>query len=108
MSHLVNIAGSVDAPHALLFVHGLGGHHYDTWRCNAGRQSWDADKTFWPRWLARDCENLAIYLVGYDAPVSRLRGTAMHLTDEAESILARILAEPGLARGRLILIGHSL
>ncbi len=66
------------------------------------------DKTFWPRWLADEDPTLAVYVIGYDAPVSRWRGTAMHLTDQATNVLNRLLAEPALARGPLILIGHSL
>jgi tetratricopeptide (TPR) repeat protein/pimeloyl-ACP methyl ester carboxylesterase len=109
MSQLFKIAGPTDAPRAsVVFVHGLGGHHYDTWRCSPNGKAWDADTTFWPLWLARDCEKLAVYAIGYDAPVSRLRGSAMHFTDQATNILARVLAEPALARGPLILIGHSL
>src|SRR5262249_31257135 len=109
MSALFKVAGPAGEPHAsVLLVHGLGGHHYDTWRRGADRKPWNADETFWPLWLARDCETLAVYVIGYDAPVSRWRGTAMHLTDQATSILARLLAEPALARGPLIFIGHSL
>jgi tetratricopeptide (TPR) repeat protein/pimeloyl-ACP methyl ester carboxylesterase len=109
MSQLFRIAGPAGEPRAsVLLVHGLGGHHYDTWRCGADRKPWDADPTFWPVWLARDCGNIAVYAIGYDAPVSRWRGTAMHFTDQATNILSRILAEPALARGPLILIGHSL
>lgn len=58
--------------------------------------------------MARDCETLAVYVIGYDAPVSRLRGTAMHFADQATSILARLRVEPVLERGALIFIGHSL
>jgi tetratricopeptide (TPR) repeat protein len=109
MSQVFKIAGPAGEPRAsVLLVHGLGGHHYDTWRCGADGKAWDDDPTFWPRWLVRDCENIAVYAIGYDAPVSRWRGTAMHFTDQATNILARVLAEPALARGPLILMGHSL
>src|SRR5262245_59270861 len=108
MSDLFRLAGPSGEPRAsVLLIHGLGGHHYDTWRCGAGKL-WSVDKTFWPLWLARDCENLAVYVIGYDASVSRLRGTAMHFTDQADNILAILLTEPALARGPLIFIGHSL
>ncbi len=89
-------------------MHGLSGHHYDTWRCGGARKLWSVDETFWPLWLAHDHQALAVYVVGYRAPVSRLRGTAIHLTDQATSILARLLAERALERGPLIFIGHSL
>jgi hypothetical protein len=109
MSQLFKIAGLTGESRAnVVFVHGLDGHHYDTWRRGTDATASDADPTFWPRWLARDGEGLAIYSIGYDAPVSRWRGSAMHFTDQATNILARVLAEPALMRGPLILIGHSL
>jgi tetratricopeptide (TPR) repeat protein len=108
MSDLFKVAGPTGEPSAsVLLVHGLGGHHYDTWRCSADKP-WRADETFWPLWLAADRDTLAVYVVGYDAPVSRWRGTAMHLTDQARNILASLVAEPALARGPLLFIGHSL
>ena len=108
MSDLYRVAGPSGEPRvSVLLIHGLGGHHYDTWRCGADKL-WSVDKTFWPRWLADDCEMLAVYVIGYDAPVSRLRGTAMHFTDQATNILNRLMVEPSLKRGPLIFIGHSL
>ena len=109
MSELIKISGPAGEPRAsVLLVHGLGGHHYDTWRRGEASQAWDADPTFWPNWLARDCEGVAVYSIGYDAPVSRWRGMAMHPASQATTILERLLVEPALASGPLILIGHSL
>lgn len=86
----------------IIFVHGLGGDLWSTWQCGSDGRS------FWPRWLADDIAGIATYVVGYDAPVSRWRGTAMHLVDRASSVLARLLAEPAIRQGRVVLIGHSL
>jgi pimeloyl-ACP methyl ester carboxylesterase len=109
MSDLFKVAGPDGEPSSsVLLVHGLGGHHYNTWRRGAAQEPWNVDETFWPLWLSRDRQAVAVYVIGYRAPVSRLSGTAMHLTDQATSILARLLAEPALAHGPLILIGHSL
>jgi tetratricopeptide (TPR) repeat protein/pimeloyl-ACP methyl ester carboxylesterase len=109
MSDVIKIVGPTEEPSAtVVFVHGLGGHAYNTWRRGANSTEWAADPTFWPLWLARDCKRLAVYSIDYAAPVSRLRGSAMHFADQATNILARVLAEPALARGPLILIGHSL
>src|SRR5262249_43405567 len=69
---------------------------------------WARDSTFWPLWLAKDCNNVAVYAIGFEASVSRLRGTAMHFTDLADNVLPVLLAEPALADGRLIFVGHSL
>ena len=109
MSQLIRIAGRDGEPRAsVVFVHDLGGNVEDTWRRGGYATKSVDDVTFWPAWLVRDCEELAVYLVGYDAPVSRLRGTAMHLTDQATNILARVVAEPALACGSIIFVGHSL
>jgi hypothetical protein len=92
----------------VLLVHGLGGHPYNTWRRGDVNTAWSADETFWPLWLERDCNSLAVYVIGYEAPVSRWRGTAMHLTDLATNILANLLPQQVLPRGPLVFIGHSL
>jgi hypothetical protein len=84
-----------------IFFHGLGGDAKSTWRAAPHESS------FWPAWLAQDIEGLSVYSVGYEAPISRLGGSAMHLTDRAANVLARLLAEPALAQGSLVLIGHS-
>jgi pimeloyl-ACP methyl ester carboxylesterase len=62
----------------------------------------------WPKWLADDIEGLAVWLVEYEAPVARWRGTAMHLTDRASNVLHSILVNPSLQQGQLTLVGHSL
>src|SRR5262245_23428283 len=84
-----------------IFLHGLGGHPYRTW---GGSDV----KSCWLGWLAHDIKGLTVWSVGYEAPISRWRGSAMHLTDRATNILAHLLAEPALSEGSLILIGHSL
>jgi tetratricopeptide (TPR) repeat protein len=109
MPELYKIAETAGEPRSnIVLFHGLGGHHFDTWRCGPKKTPWDNDKTFWPLWLVPKQPSLRIYSIGYQAPVSRLRGTAMHLTDQATSILASLLAEPELATGPMTLVGHSL
>lgn len=85
-----------------VFFHGLGGDAHDTWRAGSNESS------FWPAWLAQDIEGVSVYSVGYEAPISRWFGSAMHLTDRATNVLARLLAESALTQGSLVLIGHSL
>ncbi|MBI3798280.1 MAG: alpha/beta fold hydrolase [Deltaproteobacteria bacterium] len=94
-----DVQGEV-AQHVILF-HGLGGHPHNTWR------SLTKSKICWPQWLAEDIEGLAVRTVGYDAAVSRWHGSAMPLPDRATNVLERILAEPKLQTGEIILIGHS-
>jgi pimeloyl-ACP methyl ester carboxylesterase len=102
MANLFRIADSVGKHRAsAIFLHGLGGDAYRTW---GGPDA----KSCWLGWLAEDIKGLTVWSVGYEAPISRWRGSAMHLTDRATNILARLLAEPALREGSLILIGHSL
>ena len=86
----------------VVFFHGLGGGAYATWQADKNDRA-----TFWPAWLAADIEALSVYSVGYEAPISRWCGSAMHLTDRATNVLGDLLGEPGLANGAIILIGHS-
>jgi pimeloyl-ACP methyl ester carboxylesterase len=103
MSQLLKLTGEIAERHAsVVFFHGLGGDVYGTWRLPTDSGS------LWPLWLARDIPGLAVYSVGYEASISRLHGEAMHLTERAKNLLERLLAEPELQDGPLILIGHSL
>jgi hypothetical protein len=103
MSRIVRIAswkGRLRA--SVVFVHGLGGHVYGTWRRGAD------DDTFWPLWLARDVEGLAVYSLAYEAPASNWLGTSMPLQDRAVNIFEILLTEPGLRTGPVIFVCHSL
>jgi tetratricopeptide (TPR) repeat protein len=103
MSRIVSIASWKGPPRAsVVFVHGLGGHVYDTWRRGAD------DDTFWPLWLARDVEGLAVYSLAYEAPASNWLGTSMPLQDRAVNIFEVLLTEPGLRTGPIVFVCHSL
>jgi tetratricopeptide (TPR) repeat protein len=103
MSRIVRIASWKGEPRAsVVFVHGLGGHVYDTWRRGAD------DNTFWPVWLAQDVEGLAVYSLAYEAPASNWLGTSMPLQDRAVNIFEVLLTEPGLRTGPVIFVCHSL
>ncbi len=103
MSDLFPISPVQDkiAQHAI-FIHGLGGDPYGTW------QSFRESEEYLLKWLAEDIDGLAVWTVGYKAAVSWWNGSAMHLTDRATNVLERILLEPKLKTGEIILIGHSL
>ena len=103
MSRIVKVASWPGKPRAsVVFVHGLGGHVYDTWRRAAD------DNTFWPVWLAQDVEGLAVYSLAYEAPVSNWLGTSMPLQDRAVNIFELLLTEPGLRTGPVVFVCHSL
>lgn len=78
----------------VVFFHGLGGDAHTTWRASPDESS------FWPAWLAQDIEGLSVYTVGYEAPVSRWSGSAMHLTDGRQTYLGACWPNPRLRRGR--------
>ncbi len=86
----------------IVFIHGLQGDYAKTWAAS------NSSSEFWPNWLADDFKNLAIWSVSYDAPVSRLKGIAMHLADRAKNILERLLLDDRFRSGEITLVGHSL
>jgi hypothetical protein len=103
MSRIVKVAGwSGKRRASVIFVHGLGGDAYDTWRRPP------EDNSFWPLWLAEDITGLAVYTLAYEAPASNWLGTAMPLQDRAVNILEILLGTPGLADSPVIFICHSL
>ena len=103
MSRIVKVAGwSGKSRASVIFVHGLGGDAYDTWRRAPD------DNSFWPPWLAEDIAGLAVYTLAYEAPASNWLGTAMPLQDRAVNILEILLGTPGLTEGPVIFICHSL
>src|SRR4051794_20914018 len=85
-----------------VFVHGLGGHPYSTWRRSPD------DGTFWPLWLAEDVKGLSVYSFGYISPPTNWLGTSMPLLDEAANALRHLLSEVDLRTGPIAFICHSL
>src|SRR5450631_3599205 len=103
MSRLIKIADwSGQKRGNAVFVHGLGGHPYDTWRRAPG------DGTFWPLWLAEDVKGLSVYSLGYVSPPTNWLGTAMPLLDEAANVLRLLLNSTELRDGPIAFICHSL
>jgi tetratricopeptide (TPR) repeat protein/pimeloyl-ACP methyl ester carboxylesterase len=103
MSRLIKIADwSGEKRGTVVFVHGSGGHPYDTWRRTP------VDDTFWPRWLAGDLKGLSVYSLGYISPATNWIGTAMPLLDEAANTLRLLLNEAELREGPIAFVCHSL
>jgi triacylglycerol esterase/lipase EstA (alpha/beta hydrolase family) len=99
----VKVADWAKTPRAnIIFVHGLGGHAYDTWRRAPDYNS------FWPLWLAEDVEGISVWTLAYDAPASNWMGTAMPLQDRVGNVRARLLATPSLQDAPITFICHSL
>lgn len=103
MSRLIQIADWSGEKRAnVVFVHGLGGHPYDTWRRSPN------DDTFWPLWLAEDVKGLSVFSFGYISPATNWLGTAMPLLDEAANALRLLLNDPRLREGSIVFVCHSL
>ena len=86
----------------VIFFHGLNGDPLKTWQSSVNPSE------CWPQWLADDIDGLAVWSIGYKAALSGWCGTAMPLPDRAMNVFERILIEPKLKAGKIILIGHSL
>jgi len=107
LSKLIQIATWSPTPQAnVVFVHGLMGDAYATWR--RGHEEPASDPTFWPLWLSEDVRGLQIFTLSYDAPVSNWLGTTMAIEDRAANILELLLAEPALRALPTYFICHSL
>jgi hypothetical protein len=91
--------GSYDPRADVVFLHGLGGDGVGTWQ---------ASKTTapWPRWLAEDDLELAVWLIDYGASPSR-RGVSMPIFDRATNLLDAMEAR-GIGHRPFVLVGHSL
>lgn len=108
MSRLIKIAGWTGSPCAsVVFVHGLTGDAYDTWRRGRSGDPLQ-DKTFWPLWLAEDVKGLSVYALSYEAPASGWFSTAMALEDRAANVRTLLLPELALGQHPLIFVCHSL
>ncbi len=86
----------------VVFVHGLGGHPYDTWRRT------ESDGTFWPLWLAEEVKGISVFTLGYISPPTNWLGTALPLLDEAGHCLRILLNADDLREGPITFVCHSL
>ena len=67
---------------SLVFVHGLGGHRYNTWSKNG---------VFWPKdLLGKDIQNVRIITFGYDSNAVRRLGRVSRnqIHDHARTLVA--------------------
>lgn len=104
MTQLINVASWSGEPRGhVIFIHGLGGHAYDTWRLEQSTES------FWPLWIARDLKGVTVWTLDYAAPPTNWLGNALPLQDRAVSVLERLLLEPRLAdNAPITFVCHSL
>jgi hypothetical protein len=85
----------------LVFVHGLGGHWLDTW-------SHTGEKTgFWPRWIAEENPDLAVWSLEYPAVRTAWRGPSMSILEHADDVLD-CLRVARIGKRPLVFVCHSL
>jgi hypothetical protein len=103
MSQLHKIAAPTGTPRGTaIFVHGLGGDAFGTWRARPDEEA------LWPRWLAQDIPGLAVFSVGYPAAVSNWQGTSMPLQDRAGNVLEGLLVDLEQLHAPIVFVCHSL
>ncbi len=95
--------GSTEYLIDLIFVHGLGGDAIDTWHPK------DHAQDLWPRWLAEDHPEVAVWTIGYPARATKWAGggSGMSLPDRGKQILD-YLAASGFGRLPIVFVAHSL
>lgn len=112
MSHLHAISGCDDAARRadVVFVHGLGGDAFGTWR--HGKD----ESTSWPHWLGREFPEVGVWSLGYAASPTkwtrfftraRDAGYSMALPERALEALD-LMVQKGLGQRPLLFVCHSL
>jgi tetratricopeptide (TPR) repeat protein len=98
----------------VVFLHGLGGDAFTTWRYG------DDDSSSWPHWLGNEFPDVGVWSLGYAASPTKLTrilgwfswrhrdsGYAMTLPDRALQVLD-LMVQLGIGQRPLLFIGHSL
>jgi pimeloyl-ACP methyl ester carboxylesterase len=85
----------------VIFIHGLGGHGYNTWRRTP------ADKP-WPIWLAEQIKGVAVGTISYEASPSGWRGTSLSLEERAKTLFPLLKSTLANSKGPIVFVCHSL
>lgn len=116
MSILHQISGCEDTARKadVVFVHGLGGDAFATWRHG------EDDSTSWPHWLGKEFPEIGVWSLGYAASPSkwmrilgwfskrhRSSGQGMALPDRARQVLD-FMVQRHIGERPLLFICHSL
>ena len=116
MTTLTRISPTAPDKHRVdvVFVHGLGGDPYKTWRFGTDESS------SWPHWLSMELPEICVWTLGYPASPSKLMrvrrlfsgasrdaGHTMPLPERAQNVLDR-MAQKGIGDKPLVFVCHSL
>jgi hypothetical protein len=77
----------------VIFVHGLGGDPITTWCREGGEEG----GYFWPRWIAEEIEDAAVYTLGYPADKAAWN-TGWPIAMAATAVLDKLVASPDLRK----------
>ncbi|QQR74453.1 MAG: tetratricopeptide repeat protein [Holophagales bacterium] len=112
--HRISGCGNTSRKADVVFIHGLGGDPFTTWRHG------DDDSTSWPHWLGSEFPEVGVWSLGYAASPSRWArlvrlfglgsrdsGHTMSLPDRAAQVLD-LMKLKGLGDRPLLFICHSL
>ncbi len=86
----------------VIFVHGIGGDHYETWVVSEGNEM-----VHWAKWLAELRPGLRFWTLGYPASPSLWDGRSMPLPDLAVNLLALLKAND-IGERPICFITHSM
>lgn len=101
--HKISTAAPDACEANVLFLHGLGGDHKETWMHNESTG-------FWPTWLSEDFPVVGVYSLGYDAQKifwPNSDSANMPLNDRCSQIIDYLVSNE-IQKKPLIIVCHSL
>jgi pimeloyl-ACP methyl ester carboxylesterase len=112
--HIISGCGNGERKADVLFIHGLGGDSFATWR--HGKD----DSTSWPHWLGKEFPDVGVWSLGYPASPSkwlrvrgwfsrrlREKGYTMSLPDRSIQVLD-LMVQRGFGKRPILFVCHSL
>lgn len=92
----------------VVFVHGIRGGPYITWRSEGTSESHNTRDSCWPsHWLLKDLPKARLISVGFAAPVSSWEGGSGPLKQTAWTVFDK-LREAGIGDRPVIFVAHSM